>query len=787
MKALIFVIFIVLSFLSIPTTAQISSAKINIDGIKNEVAIRRDARGIPYIEAKSDADLYFAQGYVTASDRLWQMDLLRRLARGETAEIFGGSVLEEDKRWRRFGFAEVANQSLNLLTPELRTALQDYARGVNAFIASLDETSLPVEFRILQYKPKPWAPTDTIVIGKILADALSTTWQNDLLRSSLKTLSPEKFADLTNQVTPYDVILFGKDLSDTGGNASVNERAPNEEMRSLLEPHVIASTLKAVANDSQLRADSLARVGLYSEDLAASNNWVISGKRTADGKPILANDPHLQPSAPGIWYMSQLSTPTMRVSGVTFPGVPGIVLGHNEFIAWGATNVGPDVQDIYYETFNAEGQYRTPTGWEKPTVRKEKIQVRINPLKTDTRIVDYDVTETRNGVIMIEDSGKKYALKWTARDPKNNEFESFFAFNRARNWNDFKNALKTYGGATQNFVYADVKGNIGWYAAGRIPLRKTGDGSLPYDGSTNDGEWIGNIPFDELPNLYNPPSGLIVTANQRIVGTSYKYPQISRAVAPPWRVRRIYDALNAKTKITIDDVRDVQYDAYNIPLANLAKEIVKFGAASSETIKILKNWDGNMTADSTAALLVNEIMGCVASRMNADLTGVPTSAIRERIVDWAVREKSPRWLPKEFKNYNELLQSCDSQKRTELSNRYGSDPSQWHWGKTWQSRFPHPLAAVPLIGSQFATPNVPLNGSGQTPNVGSHTSMRFIAIPGNWDTTRLIISLGESGDPKSTHYKDQFEAWRTGSPAILPFTKVAVEKATTSVTVMSPK
>lgn len=766
---------LILFFFALAAHGQVSPSNLKVEGLKAEVMVRRDGRGIPYIEAKSDTDLYFTQGFVTASDRLWQMDLLRRVARGETAEIFGGSVLEEDKRWRRFGFSAVADQSLSVLTPELRVALNDYARGVNAYIASLDENSLPIEFKILQYKPKPWTPADTIVIGKILADALSTTWQRDLMRASLSKLPPEKFADLTNQVTPYDVILFGNDKGALRQNGT------------LPTGHVSSSALTAAAKDDQFRAESLSRVGLYSEDLAASNNWVISGKRTADGKPILANDPHLAPAAPGIWYLSHLSTPSMRVSGVTFPGVPGIVLGHNEFIAWGATNVGPDVQDIYFETFNAQGEYKTPTGWEKPTIRKEKILVRINPLKPDTKSVDFEVTETRNGVIVVEDSGKKYALKWTARDPKNNEFESFFAANRARNWDDFKNALKRYGGATQNFVYADVKGNIGWYAAGRIPIRKTGDGALPYDGSTNDGEWLGYIPFNELPNLYNPPTGLVVTANQRIVGTSYKYTQISRGAAAPWRARRIYDALNTGNKITMNDVRDVQYDTYNIPLVNLAKEIVRSGAASPETVTLMKNWDGKMAPDSNAALIANEIMGCIAGKMNEDLMGVPTSFIRERIVDRAVSEKAARWLPKEYKSYDELLQSCDEKKRSELSNRYGSDASQWLWGRTWQSRFSHPLVVAPLIGGQFAAPSVPINGSGQSPNVGSAVSMRFIASPGNWDATGHVIPLGQSGDPKSPHYKDQFEAWRTGNTAVFPFTKAAVERAATTTIVMAPK
>lgn len=777
MRKLTFAFFLAAFIFSLISLAQVSTETLNISGIKEAVTVRRDARSIPYVEAKNEADLYFVQGYVTASDRLWQMDLMRRLARGDTAELFGKTVLEEDRRWRRFGFAEIANQSLGQLTPELRDALNNYARGVNAYIATLDEKTMPIEFRLLQYKPRQWSPTDTIVIGKILADALSTTWRNDLLRASMQTLSKEKFADLTNQVTPYDVVLFGK---DTAPSAVATAERPLD---------VSTETLASAEKDDQIRAASLSRVGLYAEDLAASNNAVISGKRTTDGKPILENDPHLAPTAPGIWYLTHLSTPTTRVSGVTFPGVPGIVLGHNESIAWGATNVGPDVQDLYLETFDADGKYKTPTGWATPPRRQEKINVRINPMKPDTEVVTLDVVETRNGVIVSDEGGKKYALKWTARDPKNSEFDAFFSLNRAKNWADFKNSLKKYGGATQNFIFADLKGNIGWYAAGRIPIRRTGDGAFPYDGATNEGDWVGFIPFEELPNLYNPPDGLIVTANQRVVGTSYKYTQMSRDAAAPWRARRIHDELDAKAKITMDDVRGVQYDVLNIPLSNLAKEIVKVDAASPETLAVLRGWDGRMTADSRGAVMANEVRGCIANKMADDNKPAPAFLIRERVTDWAVREKAPRWLPAGFANYTDLIKSCDASARVSLGDpkRFGPDESKWVWGRVFSSRFPHPLAIAPLIGMQFLTPSVPINGSGQTPNVGSSVSMRHIVSPGNWDATRHVIPLGESGNPQSPHYKDQFEAWRTGTPMIFPFSKAAVEKATVGVTVFQPK
>ena len=749
--------------------ANVWGQPVSLPGITQKVTVQRDSYSRPYIAATNEHDLYFAQGYVTASDRLWQMDLMRRLARGETAEIFGRAALEEDKRWRRFGFTGIADQSFGFLSPELQAALKSYSAGVNAYIASLDDSSLPIEFRILQYKPRQWTPTDTLVIGKILADALSSTWRQDLLKASLLTLPKEKFEDLANVQTEYDVILFGKDVAPA--KRAVAEKSTLPVSESLLSD---AEKLESV------RESSLARVGMFAEDLAASNNWVISGKHTADGKPILANDPHLQPTAPGIWYMSYLETPTMKVAGVTFPGVPGIVLGHNEHFAWGATNVGPDAQDVFVETFDAAGKVKTADGWAAPNIRKETIKVRTNPLKPETEAVTLDVVETRNGPVILEEADKKYSLKWTARDPKNNDFAAFFLLNRAKDWKEFTAALSTYRGATQNFVFADTNGNIGWHIAGAIPTRRSGDGSLPYDGAANDGEWTGLVPFRELPNLYNPPSGFIVTANQRVVGTDYKYTQLVRDFAAPWRARRLYDLLNGGKKATVDSVGAAQFDSYNIPLANLAKEIVSMKAASPENLELVGAWDGRMTPDSRGALLVNEIRGCLANKIADENRPVPANAIRERILDRAIRQRNALWLPRAYNDYTVFVKACDSESVASLEKRYGSDRSGWVWGKASVSRFLHPLAAAPLIGGQFAAPAIGLNGSGQTPNVASFVSMRLIATPGNWDATRHTIPLGQSGNPKSPHFKDQFEFWRDGTGLVFPFSKEARAKVSAS-------
>ena len=763
----------------------------SLSGLKESVTVRRDARSIPYIEAKNDGDLYFTQGYITASDRLWQMDLMRRVARGELSELFGSRTLDEDKRWRKFGFAKIAEESLAKLTPQLRAGLEDYARGVNAYIATLDDKSLPVEFKILQYKPREWTPSDTIVIGKILADALSSTWRQDLLRLQLDKLPKDKLADLTNRVTPNDVVLYGKDteVKKATAMARVQQAEPGAVATGLNVSDSSQKALLASADyDEHVRQRSLERVGLYAEDLAASNNWVVSGTRTADGKPLLANDPHLEPTAPGIWYLTHLTSPGMRVSGVTIPGVPGIILGHNEYIAWGATNVGPDVQDIYAETFDDKGQYKTSSGFVSPVTRTETINVRTSPLKTDVEKVSLDVVETRNGVIITEDAGKKYALKWTARDPANSEFGSFYYLNRAKDWSEFTKALGTYGGAAQNFVFADVKGHIGWYAAGKIPIRKTGDGEMPYDGSTDDGDWTGFIPFEELPHLYDPPSGFIVTANQRTVGTDYKYTQFIRDAAPPWRARRIYELLAKDKAVTMDAITRIQLDVFNRPVKGVAAEVVRVNGADAATLELFKKWDGFMLPDSKAALLANEIRTCIGSKIAADNPGVPTYLILARVVDRGLMNRLPNyWLPKQYSNYAALISACSTEASAGLPAKFGVDPEKWTWSAMSKSRFPHPLASAPLIGAQFATPSVGIPGSRETPNVGSYVSMRHIASPGNWDATRHVIPLGESGDSTSLHYKDQFDLWRTGDAAVFPFAAKAVEAAAKSVTVFSPK
>ena len=774
---------------------------LSIAGLKENVIVRRDTRGIPHIEAKNEADLYFAQGFAIAQDRLWQMDLYRRVAGGETAEIFGATTLEEDKRWRKFGFAKIAADTLPVMAPEVRSALENYARGVNAFISTLDDKTLPIEFQILQYRPREWRPADSILIGKILTDALSSTWRQDLVKAMIPA---DKRAEMFDPRSNFDVLLIGNDnlkKSQASGQKSQSSSSKFKAQSSMSQgKHFGSRDLRletALIEAESVRRSSLERIGFYAENLAASNNWVVSGKKTVDGKPLLANDPHLQANQPPIWYLVNLTAPNIKAAGVTFPGSPGVVLGHNENIAWGATNVGPDVQDLYTEEFDEKNplRYKTPNGFETANTRREEIKVRRNPLNPATETVLLDVVTTRNGVIILEEGNKRYSLKWTAFDPKNNELDAFYFANRAKNWDEFKSAFKRYGGAMQNFVYADVKGNIGWYAAGKIPIRRAGDGSLPFDGKTSDGEWTGFVPFEELPNLYNPPENFIVTANQRIVGNSYKYHDLIARVFVPFRAARLKELLASKSKLTIDDMRDFQFDTFSVLNSRFAREIIAQKASSEETLKLISNWDGRMNSDSKAALVVNEIRGVFRNKILAASFG----AEQAKTLNWAndgnfferlLTEKPKKWLPKEFTDYGALLRASETEALSGLNKRFGADQTKWTWGEANKVRFSHPLAIAPLIGAQFTVPTFPLNGatgSAAAPNVGGAVSMRLIAAPGNWDATRHGITTGESGDPKSPHWNDQLENWKTGNTPIFPFTKLAVEKATKEIVLLTPK
>jgi penicillin amidase len=799
MRRLSILLICVSLFGSFPISQQAQSPALQIKGIKDKITIRRDDRGIPYIEAQNDEDLYFGQGYATAADRLWQMDLFRRTARGELAEVLGagpGNVaLDQDKLHRTYGFIQAAEAEYASASPRSRALLEAYARGVNAYAASLDAKSRPPEFQILNYDFRPWTPQDSFVVIKIFFEALSDTWRLDLMRQSFASLPPEKRAALMPSISPLDVLVVGKDVpaKATPARASGAVAGP-------LSPE----SQNALAHNASIAADALARVGLYADELAASNNWVVNGSRTVSGKPLLSNDPHLRPTAPSIWHMAHLSAPGYRVAGVTAAGLPGIVIGHNENIAWGFTNVGPDVQDLYVEKFDPANpnRYQTPSGWQDAVVRHEEIKVRKGLASAEYDVVKHDVTVTRHGPIIFEGDGKRYALRWTAFDVAKTPAELNYTLNRARNWNEFNTALLSFTAPTQNIVYADVDGHIGYHAAGIVPIRRSGDGSVPYDGSTDAGEWIDYIPIAKLPNVYDPPSGMIVTANQRIVGTDYQY-FLTHSWAQPYRARRIYDLLSEKPKHSADDFRRILGDVYSIAGVLFAQQAVKVLRPKltpqddklRATLDAFEKWDGRVNAESPVAPMVSQMRltfrsKILAGALGPDLVKNFQWSNFDTTLDRIIKDQPADWLPKEFASYADLMRASYDEAVRNLTKAVGEDESKWTWGELTKARFPHPLGQAPLIGVQFTVPPFPQNGTGgllgATVNVGSAVSMRFIADPSNWDKTQHGIALGESGLPKSPFWSDQLADWRAVTPREFPFSAAAVTQAAKATLVLEP-
>ena len=797
MRRLLTCLLTLVFFLAHSVAQTESPQSVQIKGLKQRVTITRDERGIPYIDAKSEEDLYFAQGYATAADRLWQMDLFRRTARGELAEVLGAGpnniALDQDKLHRTYGFAQEAEAEVAQASPKTLAVLEAFARGVNAYASSLDPKSLPPEFQILNYSFRPWTPADSFIIGKIFFEALSDTWRLDFMRQALSSLPADKRNALLPEISPLDVLVTGKDANTKPASAS-------ERRTGRLSPAALA----ALAQNQSVAATALDRIGFYADALAASNNWVVNGTHTVSGKPLLANDPHLRPTAPSIWYMVHLSAPGIRVAGITAPGLPGVIIGHNERIAWGFTNVGPDVQDLYIEKFDPANpkRYQTPQGWQDAVIRQEQIKVRkgFGSLEYDT--VVHEVTVTRHGPIVFEADGNRYALRWTALDPTNNRGDVAYALNRAGNWKEFNAALASFTAPTQNIVYADVDGHIGYHAAGIVPIRKSGDGSVPYDGSTDAGEWTSYIPLDKLPQLYDPPAGIIVTANQRIVGTDYPY-FLTHSWAQPYRARRIYTMVTEKPKHSAEDFRRIQGDVYSIAGVLFAQEAVKLLkpklTASDEklrrTLEAFATWDGRVNAESTVAPVLAQMRIIFRSKILAAALG--PELVRsyqwsnfDTTLDRIIKDQPAGWLPKEYASYADLMRASYDEGTASLTRTLGADETKWTWGDIAKARFPHPLGAAPLIGAQFTVPPFPQNGTGgllgATVNVGASVSMRLIADLSDWDKTQQGIALGESGLFKSPHWTDQLADWREVTPREFPFTPAAVSKAAKETLTLEP-
>jgi penicillin amidase len=775
--------------------------------LKSEVTVRRDSFGVPHISAQSAEDLFTAQGYVMAQDRLWQMDLVRRGASGRLSEIVGPATLEIDRSFRRLGLSQAADRDAALLDPQERVNLEAFARGVNRFIDE-HRGRLPVEFVLLRYEPEHWRPADTLLVVGYMFQTLTSSWRWDLNRLDVSAkLGKERAQYFYNDVSPYDHPIVGGQVDTVpfhSANASTHIVANASPIISApaIEPGVDPEHPAPPAERSLLWNFAQDALVQFDEQIRASfgsNNWVVDGTHTASGKPLLANDTHLQLGMPDIWYMAHLSMPGWNAEGFTLPGVPGIVIGHNDQIAWGFTNNGADVQDLYEETFDPANpmDYRVNGNWVRTETRTELIKVKGAPTET------LNITVTRHGPLMARRGDTGFALKWTATEP-GGLANSYYKIQFAHNWQEFREALRDASGPGQNIVYADVTGHIGFVVGARIPMRNcaawpppksplpsnTPCGAAPLPGDTDAYEWSGYIPFDELPQALDPPGGIIATANSRVTGPGYTH-YVTSDWAPPWRTDRIYTLLGQPTKFQPDDFNAIQNDIVQELNVILAKELVKSAAIThphddrtAQLIHLLENWDGRMTTDSVQATFVERTRRALERNLLRQYVGetMPNYPLNEVFLDRVLRERPPIWLPSVFHTYDELLISSADLAVAELtSSTNETDITKWVWGKHNKLSLAHPLGQSGILARILSRGPYEQSGADGAIKAMSQNhgpSMRMVADTSDWDRSLMEITTGESGQLSSAHYDDQFPLWFGGKPLPAPFTDAAVQRAT---------
>jgi len=774
--------------------------RVSVPGLSASITVTRDDHGIPTIEAPNFDDLFFAQGYITASDRLFQLDSTRRFAGGELSEIVGPDALKHDREQRVLGLRAAARKTIAIISADDRAHFEAYTRGVNAYIVS-HRDRLPIEFRILRYAPRPWTIEDSALIGAYMVEDLSTTPRHALMREKiLGKLGPELTADLY-------VNSSWRDRPPTVARPTVDQGTNDDD-----EPGNESSLATLIHAFPGLGSAPSAIARRFFDEpplVLGSNNWVVSGAHTVSGKPLLSNDMHLGHQLPNLWYALHLRCPqascgSFDVAGVALPGYPYIIVGHNQRLAWGFTNVGPTIEDIYVETFNDAGLYLTPDGWKQPEHRREVIHIKGKPDEI------LDVPVTRHGPIvtdLVPGEIRKLALRWTLYDGVRNPF---FAVDSAHNWEEFERAFSEFDAPGQNVVYADVNGNIGYHATGRVPIRAAGDGSLPVDGSNNAHEWINYIPFEKLPSVFNPPSGIIATANSRITPDGYPY-SVSVEWEAPWRTARIYRVLESGKKLSPADMLSLQTDIYS-DLDRLFSEKFVYAVDHSKVpsgrtkaaADILRQWDGRVTADSAAPtiavrareelvrLLLEPKLGAApADRKQAEATLNWKSYHWMMSTVWlenVVQHQWKRWLPQAYANYDELLTAAveSAVSRPDAP----ADLNAWKWGDANLVEIQNPvLGHIPLLRHWTGPGLYRQSGSGYTVKaVGSAhgPSERITDDLADLDTSTLNLVTGEGGDFLSPYYKDQWNAWYQGFTFAWPFSPQAVLKATRHRLVLEP-
>ena len=750
--------------------------KMSIQGLKGPVEILRDCWGVPHIYARNENDVVFAQGFVHAQERLWQMDVIRRLVSGRLAEVAGAPILATDRGMRCLCLYKIAEEEARLVSGELGSLMESYCAGVNAWIEfAIAHHKLPLEFMLLGYQPEAWQVADSLGWGKMMSWTLAVNWESEFYRRLIiERLGAAKTNELEiNLDQAWAVIL---DL----GQALAGDK-----------PGDVTSTFGGP------RAG--AGVG--------SNNWVVDGSRTATGKPLLANDMHLELTTPGLWFENHLVGGDFDVTGVTMPGVPMVIAGHNRQVAWGYTDGCPDTQDLYEEhlrqTENGGWEYEFKGEWLPAVVRKEEIRVKGAQSVTEELVI------TRHGPVinrLIKDAfpdSPPLALRWTALEP-GQTFQAIYEMNKARDCREFKQSLRHFDDPAQNVVYADRQGNIAYSLSGRVPVREKGDGSVPVPGWTGENEWNGYIPFDAMPHMFNPPGGFIATANNPIQRPDYPH-FLGKDYLVSDRAGRIVELLGTTQKVDLAYIQKMQSDQVSFSARAFAKVLSTLEVQDPELGEIVRqmgSWDGELGVDSALAgiyeatireairMLLGHHLGALGARIQG--AGPFAGQWPEHSWEWFVHlleQPESAWFDLgRGERRDDIMRLALRHAVDDLKQKLGPRMEDWKWGNLHRLNFNHALGRQKPLNFIFNIGPIPIGGDGTTiwssftsygdlkrrPIVGP--PFRFIADLGDLEHCWGALVPGQSGNPYSAHYKDGVKPWFDGLYHPMLFRRDEVEQ-----------
>ena len=766
------------------------SGTISVQGLTHEVKVYRDEYGVPHISAQSEYDAFFAVGYTHAQDRLWQMDLMRRAGSGRLSEVLGEPALKIDKMFRTLGLWRHAQKLSQFIDEDTRKALQAYADGVNQFI-STHNGKYPIEFDMLNIEPEPWTVEHSLLVSRLMAWELNYSRWVDLLLAELVQRFGEEKAKEIFPYWPEDApFIIPKELK---GKSVANDLRPlfdaEGEYRSLLGFHALES---------------------------GSNAWVVSGKKSVTGKPILANDPHLLLMSPGRWYEIHIAAPTFDVAGMSIPGVPFVVAGRNQRIAWGITNAMMDDNDYYFEEVDS---LQHPTRYKFNDEWRPIVEVVDTIMVKGLLPVALSIYSTHRGPIVnkMEPTAQSLtsliSMHWVGHEISN-EAGAFYRISKASNWQEFQEALKLFAVPAQNFVYADVDGNIGYRTGGRLPIRKTKGPTLPFPGWTDEYDWKGFVPFDQMPHVFNPPEGFVATANNKIIDDSYPY-HISNYWESPWRSIRISEVLREQEKFTMEDMQRLQFDL----LSTQAREFVPYILHAYDSVAVtdpvvktmleyFHNWTYEMRKEDVSTtlfqatvtkLVYNTFHNKMGDRLYSlydTLASTPLSALShllknpdsEWFDDWKTPERQTR---------DDCIRKSVSDALSDLKARLGGELKEWRWGRLHTVTFGHVFGVNKLLAGFFNVGPFPVGGSHATVNVGQYflahpyesvvgPSMRQIFDLADVNDTRTVLPPGQSGQVFTQHYKDQVMLWLNGGYKIRPMQMSVIESTCRDVLTLKP-